>query len=90
MLLYFGSKSMMPAASSLVCESAHTRSIFAQATNRTYVRGAGGPRTSPLRPHHRGVAVEDRRRDALGDLGAREANLLVQQRRLAVRHVAVG
>ncbi len=32
MLLYFGSKSMMPAASSLVCESAHTCSTFAQAT----------------------------------------------------------
>ncbi len=39
MLLYFGSKSMMPAASSVVCESAHTRSVFAQATKRTYVRG---------------------------------------------------
>jgi len=40
MLLYFGSKSMMPAASSVVCESAHTCSAFAHATNRTYVRGA--------------------------------------------------
>ncbi len=30
MLLYFGSKSMMPAAGSLVCESAHTCSAFAQ------------------------------------------------------------
>ena len=32
MLLYFGSKSMMPDAGSLVCESAHRCSIFAQAT----------------------------------------------------------
>jgi hypothetical protein len=40
MLLYFGSKSMMPAASGVVCESAHTCSIFAYAAKRTYVRGA--------------------------------------------------
>jgi hypothetical protein len=40
MLLYFGSKSMMHAAGSVVCESAHTCSSFAHATNRTYVRGA--------------------------------------------------
>ena len=32
MLLYFGSKSMMPIASRPVCESAHTCSTFVQAT----------------------------------------------------------
>jgi hypothetical protein len=46
MLLYFGSKSMMPAASSVVCESAHTCSVLAQATKRTYVRRVAQARCS--------------------------------------------
>lgn len=50
MLLYFGSKSMMPTGSALVCESAHRCSTRSSYITHVCSRSHAGP---PLRTGHR-------------------------------------
>ncbi len=64
MLLYFGSEVIMPTPLTFVCASAH--------------RGGLDRAGLVLRAYRSGVAVEDRRLDALRDTLAGEADLLVQ------------